>query len=77
MTESKQGQELKDNKCLMLFTCTHSKRDPCVYFSGEAKCKYIETQFYYCTSPVARINKMTIALDKLKADNFYEGIKGE
>jgi len=46
------------------FICKHSKGNPCVYFAGNGTaCKY--KRFVHCGSSVARVNKMTLALQQL------------
>ncbi len=70
--------DLKLNKCSVKFLCTHSEKNPCVYFYGDNvcckdrvikfSCTDCASQWSYCTSSVALVNAMTLELKELKGD---------
>lgn len=58
------GVEPKENKCTLLFFCSHTEVEPCSHFSGNDQfCSY-RNENYDCESNVAQINKMIITLKK-------------
>lgn len=60
-------EELKENKCRIDFACTHTKRDPCVYYA-EILVKCDHKIGFGCYSAVARANRMTLLLKELKGE---------
>jgi len=52
----------KNNKCSVLFFCSHTEKDPCVNFFGKGeKCDYCDKN-YNCNSAVAAMNKIITEL---------------
>ena len=54
-------ENMKKNKCHIVFHCVDSKEDPCVYRKGKKRCKFT-FDGRYCGSSVAMANAMTIKL---------------
>ena len=66
--------QLKDNLCKMVFLCLNRKDSECVYYQrcdmlDDGTCdhaKFTElSDFSYCGSSVARVNKMTLEMKRL------------
>lgn len=61
-------EDLKENKCSIVFFCDHSEQEPCVYFSGSNKdCKFFD-EFCNCNSSIANVNRMTLEIKRQKGD---------
>jgi len=57
-------EELKGNKCIPLFFCTHSENNQCVYRAVTDRfCKYINDRLE-CESTVAQKNAMVLRLQE-------------
>jgi len=65
--------ELRDNNCIMTFSCNNPMDTSCVYFMNKCDsnkdCDFAEVNTssnnYYCRSAVACVNKMTVKLKKM------------
>ena len=59
-------EDLKENRCTIIFMCDHAKQDPCVYHSGGEYCCKHRGLNYRCLSTVANVNKMTVELKNME-----------
>lgn len=57
------NDDIKENKCSVLFFCCHSLTEPCQFKDGpDIFCKY-RTDRFECDSKVANMNAMIILLN--------------
>ena len=58
------NDDIKENKCSVLFFCCHSLAEPCQFKSGkDIICDYKNTK-YECESKVANMNAMLLKLNE-------------